>query len=247
MNHARTRNHQNTNPTRSCCTTRFSLNRINHLSRLCNGPRNFGQSDPLGSTACVAGINFSLYSREASGVELLLFDGEGDVQPARVINLDPVMNRTYHYWHVFVPGIEPGQIYGYRVHGPLNPRNGLRFDDQKTLLDPYGRGIIVPTNYSREAACKAGENTAAAMKSVVVDPTAYDWEGDTPLKTSSKRRSNAMLQGTSNTGTSARSCVTQSKSTSREPASKSASNTSIPAIPSEAYQRIRMTRPSACS
>jgi isoamylase len=149
--------------------------------------RDYGQSAPLGSTICEGGVNFSLYSREASRVELLLFDREGDAQPARVISLDPVMNRTYHYWHVFLPSIEPGQIYGYRVHGPLDPKNGLRFDDQKILLDPYGRGIVVPTNYSRDAACKAGDNTAAALKSVVVDPTPYDWEGDTPLKRPSSR------------------------------------------------------------
>lgn len=148
---------------------------------------NFGQSAPLGSTVCEGGVNFSLYSREASGVELLLFDREGDAQPAQVINLDPVMNRTYHYWHVFVPSVEPGQIYGYRVQGPSDPTNGLRFDAQKLLLDPYGRGIVVPTNYSREAASTAGYNTAVAMKSVVVDPAAYDWEHDQPLKLPSSR------------------------------------------------------------
>jgi isoamylase len=142
----------------------------------------FGQSAPLGSKICRGGVNFSLFSREASGVDLLLFDREDDPRPARVIRIDPTMNRTYHYWHVFVPNVQPGQIYGYRVYGPRDPGNGLRFDDDKILLDPYGRGILVPRNYSREAARKSGENTAVAMKSVVVDPATYDWEGDTQLK-----------------------------------------------------------------
>jgi isoamylase len=143
---------------------------------------NLGQSAPLGSKICRGGVNFSLFSREASGVDLLLFDREDDPRPARVIRIDPTMNRTYHYWHVFVPNVQPGQIYGYRVYGPRDPRNGLRFDDDKILLDPYGRGIVVPRNYSREAARKSGENTAVAMKSVVVDSATYDWEGDTLLK-----------------------------------------------------------------
>jgi glycogen operon protein len=98
-----------------------------------------------------------------------------------VVRIDPVTNRTYHYWHVFVPGVQPGQIYGYRVEGPSAPERGLRFDSTKVLLDPYGRGVVVPRNYQREAAGQPGENTASAMKSVVVDPGAYDWEGDVPL------------------------------------------------------------------
>jgi len=140
-----------------------------------------GQSAPLGSTVRSDGVNFSLFSRKASSVELLLFDREDDTRPQRVIPIDPSINRTYHYWHVFVPGLRSGQIYGYRVHGPFDPGNGLRFDPSKTLLDPYGRGVAVPKRYDREAASKGGENTATAMKSVVVDPGTYDWEGDTPL------------------------------------------------------------------
>ncbi len=115
-------------------------------------------------------------------MDLLLFDREDDSRPARVITIDSTMNRTYHYWHVFVPHVQPGQIYAYRVHGPDDPENGLRFDDDKILLDPYGRGVTVPRNYCRQAACKSGENAAVAMKSVVVDTTTYDWEGDTQLK-----------------------------------------------------------------
>jgi isoamylase len=135
-----------------------------------------GRSYPLGTRILHDGVNFSVFSRGASAVELLLFDYEDDSRPARIIPLDPVTNRTYHYWHVFAPGVQPGQIYGYRVHGSWDPANGLRFDASKVLLDPYGRSVIVPKNYDRSAMRLNEDNTASAMKSVVVDTYAYDWE-----------------------------------------------------------------------
>jgi isoamylase len=140
-----------------------------------------GSSSPLGATFSDDGVNFSLFSRHASRVELLLFDDVEDARPARVIAIDPAANRTYHYWHALVPGVKAGQLYGYRVSGPSAPAQGLRFDPEKVLLDPYGRGVVVPKNYSRDAARRPGDNAATAMKSVVVDPSAYDWEGDAPL------------------------------------------------------------------
>jgi len=140
-----------------------------------------GQSSPLGATVIPDGVNFSVYSRSASGVELVFCDRGEDARPARVITIDGVTNRTYNYWHAFVPGVKPGQLYGYRIQGPFDPAVGMRFDPSKVLLDPYGRGVVVPTNYTREAARLEGDNTATAMKNVVVDPSAYDWEGDTPL------------------------------------------------------------------
>ena len=99
-----------------------------------------------------------------------------------MITLDPDENRTFHLWHVFVPDLKPGQLYGYRVHGPNDPQRGHRFEPDKVLLDPYGRAVAVPDGYDREAASRPGDNAATAMKSVVVDPTTYDWEGDVPLK-----------------------------------------------------------------
>jgi glycogen operon protein len=141
-----------------------------------------GRSSPLGATPSGGGVNFSVFSRSATGVELLFFDGVDDSRPSRVIAIDPASNRTYHYWHVFVPGVEAGQIYGYRVEGPHDPASGMRFDPGKVLLDPYGRGVVVPKNYSRDAAHEQGDNAGSAMKSVVVDSRAYDWEGDKPLK-----------------------------------------------------------------
>ena len=141
-----------------------------------------GRSYPLGATLINGGANFSIFSRSASSIELLFFDRVDDARPSRIIPIDPSANRTYHYWHVFVPDVQAGQIYGFRAYGPFEPARGLRFDPSKLLLDPYGRAIAVPRNYSREAARLKGDNTATAMKSVVTDPHAYDWEGDVPLK-----------------------------------------------------------------
>ena len=132
-------------------------------------------------------MNFSLFSRTATGVELLFFDQIDDGKPSRVVSLDPIANRTYHYWHIFVPEVRPGQIYGYRVQGPNVPSRGLRFDTARVLLDPYGRGVVIPKSYTPQAACRPGDNAATAMKSVVVDTSSYDWEGDTPLRRPSAR------------------------------------------------------------
>jgi glycogen operon protein len=127
-------------------------------------------------------VNFSIFSRDATGVELLLFDREDDPRPRRVIQIDPADQRTYYYWHTYVPGVRPGQIYGFRVHGPFDPSRGLRFDPSKLLLDPYSRAVVVPKGYNRTALSGGEYNVSNAMKSVVVDSAAYDWEGDQPLK-----------------------------------------------------------------
>src|SRR5215471_17744861 len=85
----------------------------------------FGQCSPLGARVLRSGVNFSIYSHSASAVELLLFDREeDDARPARVVRLDPATNRTYHYWHAFLPGVSSGQIYGSRVEGPFERRRG---------------------------------------------------------------------------------------------------------------------------
>jgi len=146
-----------------------------------------GKSFPLGASVTAHGVNFSLYSKHATGVELLFFDNVSDGKPAQTIALDPITNRTGHYWHVLVPDVKARQIYGYRVAGPYAPEQGLRFDAEKLLLDPYGFGVAVPPNYSRDAAKKPGDNAATAMKSVVVDPKTYDWEGDAPLRNPASR------------------------------------------------------------
>jgi glycogen operon protein len=138
-----------------------------------------GRSAPLGASVHADGVNFSVFSKNATGVDLLLFDREDASRPFRSIALDPERNRTYHYWHVFVPGIGAGQIYGYRAHGPFRPAEGLRFDPRHLLLDPYGLAVAGPRVDRRE---RPTEDAGVAMKSVVADPRAYDWEGDVPLQ-----------------------------------------------------------------
>jgi len=140
-----------------------------------------GRSWPLGASPQPDGVNFSLWARHATSVELLLFDRAEDARPSHVVRLDPERHRTYHYWHALVGGIGPGQLYGYRVHGPFDPARGFRFDGQKLLLDPYGRAVATPGSYDRQAACRRGDNTGTAMKSAVADLSRYDWEGDLPL------------------------------------------------------------------
>jgi glycogen operon protein len=130
----------------------------------------------------LGGVNFSIFSKSATRLELLLFDHEDASRPTRIIPLDRDRHRTYHYWHVFVPGLGPGQLYGYRAYGPFEPERGLRFDPTKLLLDPYGLAIAVPKAYDRDAGKVPGDNIATAMKSVVADPWAYEWEGDRPLQ-----------------------------------------------------------------
>ena len=146
-----------------------------------------GRSAPLGATPSPGGVNFGVFSRHATAIELLLFDEVDDFQAARVVRLDSPRHRTDHYWHVFVPDLAPGQLYAYRAEGPFEPENGMRFDATKVLLDPYGRGVAVPDAYARGAARRPGDTASTAMKSVVADVWTYDWEGDVPLRRPSSR------------------------------------------------------------
>ncbi|MBL0277189.1 MAG: glycogen debranching protein GlgX [Anaeromyxobacter sp.] len=141
-----------------------------------------GRPFPVGATPEAGGVNFCIWSRDADALELHLFDRAEDAHPSDTVLLRRGVNRTYHYWHVFVPGLRSGQRYGWRAHGPLEPSQGLRFDGQKLLLDPYARAIDVPAGYDRAAARRPGDNAGQAMKAVVADLSAYDWEGDQPLR-----------------------------------------------------------------
>ena len=152
------------------------------LQKSLNPDKRYGRSYPLGATVYPQGVNFSIYSKNATAVELLLFDDVDDAKPSRVIHLSPQKNRTFFYWHIFVAGCSAGQIYGFRVTGPIAPEKGFRFDGQKLLIDPYAKAIVVGKNYDREAAVKPGENLGAAMKCVTVDPYDYNWEDDYPPK-----------------------------------------------------------------
>jgi isoamylase len=124
-------------------------------------------------------VNFSVYSSQATEVQLVFFDSGLDAPADRIIKLDASVNRTAHYWHIFVDGVQPGQRYAYRINGPDNPEEGLRFNPDKLLLDPYGRAVET-AGYRRGAAVEAGDNQTEAFKSVVTDISAYDWENDQP-------------------------------------------------------------------
>ncbi len=136
-----------------------------------------GEPLPLGANVVPGGVNFSLFTQRATGVELLLFQRFDDAQPAETIRLHPRHNKTFHYWHVLVEGVGGGQVYAYRVHGPDDPANGHRFNARKVLIDPYSRGVVYGRNWSRQEARSPDDNCRSAMKSLVVDTAVYDWQG----------------------------------------------------------------------
>ena len=136
-----------------------------------------GHCRTLGASLEQGGVNFAIWARLASAVELLLFESPDDRTP-KAIKLDPQKNRTAYYWHIWIPNIGDGQLYGYRISGPWRPYIGTRFDHEKVLLDPYGVLIHFPDNYDRTAAAVKGSNIHCCAKSVVVDVSQYDWEDD---------------------------------------------------------------------
>ena len=140
-----------------------------------------GKSFPLGAQVQKNGVNFALFSKNATAVELLLFSERDLSCPQEVIKLDPKIHRTFQYWHIFVEGLKAGQIYAYRVDGPFAPEKGHHFDPQKVLLDPYAQAIVGDETYSRITASQPGDNCPQALKGVVVDTSIYDWEGDEHL------------------------------------------------------------------
>ena len=140
-----------------------------------------GSSHPFGATVDEGGVNFSVYSASATSVQLLLFRHPKDLDPFRVIDLDPVANKSFYLWHVYVEGLKPGTGYAYRVDGPREPWNGHRFDPEKVLIDPYSKGNSLAL-WSRGAACVPGDNLHQSIRSVVIDTSDYDWEGDEPLR-----------------------------------------------------------------
>ncbi|MBI1280558.1 MAG: glycogen debranching protein GlgX [Anaerolineaceae bacterium] len=141
-----------------------------------------GQSFPVGATVYPHGVNFCVFSKNCEMVELLLFDHPTNPTPSRVIQLNPQINRTFYYWHIFIRGLKAGQVYGYRVYGETVLERGIRFDGSKVLLDPYARAVITDC-YDRQAACRSGDNCAQALRAVAVDFAAYNWHGDQKLHT----------------------------------------------------------------
>ncbi|MBF0564283.1 MAG: glycogen debranching protein GlgX [Nitrospirae bacterium] len=139
-----------------------------------------GKFHPLGMELAADGVNFSLHSRHAKGVELLLFDEHDDPEPVQVIRFDPHKNKTFFLWHAFIRGLKPGMHYALRVDGDFNPNEGLRFKPQKVVLDPYALGNTCNL-WNRGDACGDKDNLKTSMRSVIIDINDYDWEGDKPL------------------------------------------------------------------
>ncbi len=137
---------------------------------------------PPGARPDAGGVNFSVFSRDATGVQLLLYAGADSAEPFQLIELDPVTNRTFFSWHVYVEALPVGTWYAWRMQGPNDAReSGLRFDGDKNLLDPWARAVS-QVLWDRRAACGPGDNGRGSMRAMVVG-RGYDWEGDRPLNT----------------------------------------------------------------
>jgi glycogen operon protein len=143
-----------------------------------------GTPHPLGASWDGQGVNFALYSENATGVELCLFDANGAEQRIAI------PHRTAFVWHVYVPGIGPGQRYGYRVHGPYEPQQGLRFNPNVLLLDPYAKALDDIEHFERGCFAyplgdpegdlrMADAPQLGAPRGVVIDES-FDWESDAP-------------------------------------------------------------------
>ena len=145
-----------------------------------------GRYFPLGANLSNNGVNFAIYSQHASEVFLLLFDA-ADKEPTDILKLE---NRTKYVWHVFVNGIKPGQLYGYKIKGDFNPSYGMRFNGNKLLIDPYAKAVTGkirntdnlllaydPNAYVKDLSIDNRDNTHIVPKSIVVDDN-FDWQGD---------------------------------------------------------------------
>lgn len=146
---------------------------------------------PLGAALSPEGVNFALYSQNASEVFLLLFD-KSDADPTDIIKLE---NRTKYIWHTFVHGLKAGQLYAYKVKGDFNPSCGMRFNENKLLIDPYAKALTGkfinkdnlllaydPDNQAKDLSLNSRDNTRVVPKSIVVDDS-FDWHGDSPSHT----------------------------------------------------------------
>src|SRR5881296_3575378 len=145
-----------------------------------------GYPYPLGATWLGNGVNFALFSEHATSVDLCLFDSmEASEENVRI----PVTEHTDQVWHIFLPEVRPGQIYGYRVSGPYEPQIGMRFNSSKLLLDPYAKAIAGQVQWGDEmfGYVVGGEaedltrdvrDDAWGMPKAVVIDNAFNWDGD---------------------------------------------------------------------
>jgi glycogen operon protein len=139
-----------------------------------------GSRYPAGATAVAGGVNFSLFSRHATHVELLLFDTADSREPFQVIPLDMRLHRVFFFWSVLVMELPTGTHYAWRIDGPDDVhQSGFRFDREKVLLDPWARGVT-DSLWNRADAAAPGSNMATSMRAVV-EFGEYDWGDDERL------------------------------------------------------------------
>ncbi len=139
-----------------------------------------GSPNPAGAVADKNGVNFSIFSRHATYVELLLFEKADSPDPFQIIPLKPEINRLFYSWYIYVEGLSSNVWYTWRMDGPNNTaESGLRFDKDKHLLDPRAQAVSHKL-WQRAPACLPGDNATTAMRAKVID-LEYDWEGDQPL------------------------------------------------------------------
>ena len=150
-----------------------------------------GKPYPLGATYSKEGVNFAVFSANATRVDLCFFDGPQEATASRTIQ---IFRATNQIWHVFVPGVKVGQCYGYRAHGPFEPPKGLRFNPAKLLLDPYAKAICGGIRWGPEMFAyivghsdadlsKDERDNAGSMPKSIVINTEFDWGGDRHLDT----------------------------------------------------------------
>ena len=147
-------------------------------------PVTIGNRYPTGATVGADGTNFCIFSRHASAVQLLLYEKPDSSTPFQVIELDPIENRNFFFWHVFVKGMTGQEkiSYTWKVDGPENGDPGHKFDPSLELLDPWARGVtdvLWQRKYNRDPEQKKG---ATSMRAMVLPQNSYDWEGDEPLQ-----------------------------------------------------------------
>jgi isoamylase len=149
---------------------------------------------PMGTNENGGGVNFAFFSRHASRVRLELFDRPEDATSVKIIDLDPVRNRTGDVWHVWVEGIRPGQLYAYRVDGLYEPSEGHRFNFNKLLLDPFATAISPLSDWDFGPArgydpsaperdlVRSNVDDTGAMPKCVFTQEHFDWHEDRPLR-----------------------------------------------------------------
>ena len=132
-----------------------------------------GRPYPLGATWDGLGVNFAIFSEHAERVELCLFDSPDATAESRRVELP---EQTDQVWHGYLPGIRPGQLYGYRVHGPYEPAEGHRFNPAKVLLDPYAKAIGRITRWGDEMfGYRSGARTRTCRSTTATTPPWRPW------------------------------------------------------------------------